>query len=85
MDRALRYHVLPNKLGEGILIFDIQTGNVQYPACWQDLSAYYYYLVNRGYTEKAQQLLADSMEGSKPITKLIQIQIENRYIFSSIC
>lgn len=72
MNRNIRYHVLPNKLGEGILILDIDTGNMQFPVCWQDLNAYYHYLVDKGHIEAAQQLLAESMAGKKPITKMIQ-------------
>jgi hypothetical protein len=71
MDMNFRYHVIPGKTGEGILIFDAHTGNVQYPVCWQDLSAYYHYLLSRGHAEEAQQLLAESMAGNKPITRMI--------------
>lgn len=73
MDICTRYHILPSQTGEGIIILDIQTGNIQYPVCWQDLSAYYHYLSDKGHKDKAQQLLADSMEGKKPITKMIKM------------
>ena len=51
-------------------IFDSETGAVQYPVCWQDISAYYNYLVNRGRIDEAQELLAESMAGRKPITNM---------------
>lgn len=73
MDINLRYHILPSQTGEGIILLDLHTGKVQYPVCWQDLSAYYHYLIDKGQKEKAQQLLADSMDGKKPITKMINI------------
>ena len=66
-----RYHVLPSRESNKIFIIDTQTGSVQYPVCWQDLSAYYHYLVGKGHIVEAQQLLADSMAGKKPITKMI--------------
>ena len=75
MDMSVRYHILPNQTGEGIILLDFQTGKMQCPICWQDLSAYYNYLVYKGYKDEAQQLLADSMEGKKPITQMIQMQI----------
>ncbi len=71
MDMRIRYHIIPNKTGAGIMIFDADTGHVQYPICWQDLCAYYHYLVDRGHTEEAQRLLAESMAGNKPITRMI--------------
>lgn len=67
----VRYHVIPDKVGHGVMILDTETGNVQYPACWQDISAYYYYLVNLGRIDEAQNLLAESMAGHKPITSMV--------------
>ena len=52
-------------------IFDSETGAVQYPVCWQDISAYYNYLVDRGRMDEAQELLAESMAGHKPITNML--------------
>jgi hypothetical protein len=71
MNNNARYHVLPSKDGNSVLIFDSQTGAIQYPTCWQDLSAYYNYLLGRGRIEESQKLLAESMSGNKPITKML--------------
>lgn len=68
---STRYHVIPDKVGNGVIIFDSETGAVQYPACWQDLAAYYYYLVERGRIDESQKLLAESMAGNKPITNML--------------
>ncbi|HQS73621.1 MAG: hypothetical protein B7Y56_03865 [Gallionellales bacterium 35-53-114] len=54
------------------MIFDVETGSVQYPVCWQDLLAYYNYLVGQGRIEESQKLLADSMAGNKPITRMLE-------------
>ena len=67
----IRYHVIPDKVGQGVTIVDTETGAVQYPVCWQDISAYYYYLVNLGRIGEAQNLLAESMAGHKPITSMV--------------
>lgn len=66
-----RYHVLPDKSTGSVLIFDAETGAIQYPACWQDLAALYHYLVDRGRIAESQKLLADCMAGAKPITNLL--------------
>ncbi|HUW75784.1 MAG TPA: hypothetical protein VMV70_03815 [Gallionella sp.] len=71
MSKSLRYHVIPEDDGIHVKIFDSQTGAIQYPVCWQDLSAYYAYLVAKGRIEESQKLLADSMAGNKPITKML--------------
>lgn len=67
----VRYHVIPDKVGHGVSILDSDTGLVQYPACWQDISSYYYYLVNLGRINESQTLLAESMAGHKPITSMV--------------
>lgn len=72
MEMNARYHILPDKHHEGVLIFDAQTRAIQHPVCWQDLVAYYNYLVGLGRIEESQKLLADSMAGNKPITKMIE-------------
>jgi hypothetical protein len=69
-----RYYLIPVKIGNGIMIFDSETGAIQYPACWQDLAAYYHYLAQRGRIEESQKLLAESMAGEKPITHMLQTQ-----------
>ena len=74
MDKTVRYHVLPDKSGQGIIVLDTHTGKIQYPTCWQDLWAYYHYLVGRNHFDEAQLLLADSMAGNKPITRMILMQ-----------
>ncbi len=71
MSISNRYHVLPGKDGNTVLIFDSHTGAIQYPACWQDLAAYYNYLLGRGRTAESQKLLADCMAGSKPISAML--------------
>lgn len=65
----IRYHVIVDN--RNVLIFDSETGEVQHPACWQDISAYYNYLVDRGRIEESQNLLAESMAGRKPITSMV--------------
>ena len=67
----VRYHVIPEKEGQGVSILDTATGIVQYPACWQDIAAYYHYLVDLGRIEESQNLLAESMAGHKPITNMV--------------
>lgn len=68
---SIRYHVIADEVGTGVMILDTETGAVQHPACWQDISAYYYYLVNLGRIDQAQNLLAESMAGHKPITSMV--------------
>lgn len=70
-DMNNRYHVIPDKAGPGVFILDIETGAVQYPACWQDISAYHNYLVDRGRIAESQELLAESMAGKKPMTNMV--------------
>ncbi len=65
-----RYHILPDR-SAGAMVFDTETGAVQYPTCWQDLTAFYHYLVGRGRIDESQKLLAESMAGAKPITRLV--------------
>lgn len=71
INMSIRYHVIPDKVGQGVTILDTETGAIQYPACWQDISAYYYYLVGLGRLDEAQNLLAESMAGHKPITSMV--------------
>jgi hypothetical protein len=71
MSMDLRYHVIPDQVGQGVLIYDAETGSVQHPACWQDIAAYYFYLVDRGRMAESQNLLAESMAGHKPITNMV--------------
>jgi hypothetical protein len=72
MNMSVRYHVVPDKSGTGVMIFDAETGHVQYPHCWQDISAYYHYLIGRGRLDEAQGLLAEAMSGSKPMTRMLE-------------
>lgn len=71
INMSIRYHVIPEKVGKGVSILDTETGLVQYPACWQDISSYYYYLVGLGRIAESQTLLAESMAGHKPITNMV--------------
>lgn len=68
---SVRYHIIQDQVTHEVTIFDSETGAVQHPACWQDISAYYYYLVDRGRIDEAQNLLAESMAGHKPITSMV--------------
>jgi hypothetical protein len=72
MKRMTRYNIIPNGDCGGFMIFDSETGAIQYPVCWQDLVAYYNYLVGLGRFDESQKLLADSMAGNKPITKMVE-------------
>jgi hypothetical protein len=71
METTTRFHLLMDNEDNRVMIFDAVTGRIQHPACWQDISAYYYYLVGRNRLVEAQCLLAESMSGSKPITSMI--------------
>lgn len=66
-----RFHLLMDNEQGRVMIFDALTGIVQYPACWQDISAYYHYLVGRNRLDEAQALLAESMSGGKPMTRMV--------------
>jgi hypothetical protein len=50
-----------------VAVFDVHTGKVQYPACWQEIATYYHYLIGRGCTSEAQRLLAESIADNKPV------------------
>ncbi len=71
MSNKLRYQVITDEMSNAVLFFDSQTGATQRPECWQDLAAYYYYLVGRGKIIESQKLLAESMAGNKPITNML--------------
>lgn len=72
MDTTIRYHLLMDTEDNRVMIFDTLTGRVQHPACWQDISAYYHYLLGRNRLDEAQNLLADSMSGSKPMSRMVE-------------
>ncbi|HQT26255.1 MAG TPA: hypothetical protein PLK99_06610 [Burkholderiales bacterium] len=67
----IRYHIIPDEASHRVMIFDSETGAIQHPACWQDIAAYHNYLVDRGRMHEAQNLLAESMAGRKPITNMV--------------
>lgn len=71
MNISVRYKIIPNEKYGDIIIFDAETGKIQHPVCWQDLLAYYNYLVGQGRIEESQKLLAESIAGKKPITKML--------------
>lgn len=71
MEALARFHLLMDKEQGNVMIFDALTGVVQYPSCWQDISAYYHYLVGRNRLDEAQALLSDSMSGRKPMTRMV--------------
>ncbi len=79
MDTTVRFHMLMSDTGSHEMVFDAETGRVQHPACWRDLSAYYHYLLGRGRKDEAQALLADSMAGNKPITRMVD-GVSNKYV-----
>ena len=72
MDTTVRYHLVMDNGNGRVMILDTHTGNFQYPACWQDIAAYYHYLAGRNRHEEAQNLLAESMSGQKPITRMVE-------------
>jgi hypothetical protein len=72
MNMQARYYIIPDETWAGVIIFDSLTGAIQHPVCWQDLVAYYNYLVGQGRIDEAQKLLADSMAGNKPISKMFE-------------
>lgn len=72
METMSRYHLLSDRTQGRVMIFDALTGAVQYPVCWQDIAAYYHYLVGRNRAPEAQGLLADAMAGSKPMTRMAE-------------
>lgn len=72
MNMSARYQIKPNENYEGVTIVDAETGAIQHPVCWQDLVAYYNYLVGQGRIDESQKLLAESIAGKKPITKMLE-------------
>jgi hypothetical protein len=66
-EKSMRYRIDE----KAVLILDQETGRTQHPVCWQDLFAYYCYLVGRGRVEESQTLLEESMAGRKPITRML--------------
>lgn len=67
-----RYHILEDSQQNRVMIFDALTDAIQYPVCWQDISAYYHYLLGRNRGDEAQALLADAMSGGKPMTRMVE-------------
>ena len=77
-----RYKIIPNEQNGGGIIIDSETGTTQIPVCWQDLVAYYNYLVGLGRNDESQKLLAESIAGNKPISKMLEFvssQISTMY------
>ncbi len=72
MSMKERYHILTDHGAGGAMVYDAETGAVQYPACWQDLTALYHYLVGRGRVDESQVLLAESMAGTRPVTTMVE-------------
>jgi hypothetical protein len=69
---SLRFSLLSDAETNDVLIFDAETGTIQHPICWQDLVAYYNYLMGLGRVDESQKLLAESIAGKKPITKMLE-------------
>jgi hypothetical protein len=82
IDNNVRYHVIPDVCGDRVLVFDAQTGALQSPECWQDLAAYYAYLVGRGRIKESQELLAESIGGNKPITRMLKSVVPSGLVVS---
>lgn len=59
-------------------IVDGDTGDIVHPSCWDDLSPYYSYLVERGHEQLAQSVLRDVMKGEKVISKMIAASQKRR-------
>ena len=72
MNMSVRYSLLSDKETNDVLILDAETGTIQHPICWQDLVAYYNYLVGTGRVDESQKLLSESLAGNKPITKMLE-------------
>ncbi len=72
MNKPARYKIIPNGDCGGIMIFDSETGTIQYPICWEDIVACYNRLVRQGRIGESQELLAESMAGNSQITKLVK-------------
>jgi hypothetical protein len=72
MNMSARYQIIPDKDSNSGMILDSKTGAIQHPVCWQDLVAYYNYLVGLGRNAESQKLLAESIAGKKPITQMLE-------------
>ncbi len=72
MESAARYHLLMDTSENRVMIFDTATGRLQHPACGRDIAAYFHYRVARNRLAEAQDLLADSMSGCKPMTRMVE-------------
>lgn len=72
MNMITRYHIILDEDKKDVIIFDSETGAIQHPVCWQDLVAYYNYLVGLGRNAESQKLLAESIAGKKPITQMLE-------------
>lgn len=53
-------------------LVDSLTGNIYRPECWETLSAYYAYLVEKGHSDYAQHILQKVIKGEKYISKMIE-------------
>jgi hypothetical protein len=72
MNMSVRYSLSFDAKTNDTLIVDAETGAIQHPVCWQDLVAYYNYLLGTGRVDESQKLLAESIAGNKPITKMLE-------------
>lgn len=83
MNINVRYTIFSDAGSKEVLILDTESGTYQHPVCWQDLFAYYNYLVGTGRIEESQRLLAESMAGKKPITKMLEFLAGTVYVSKS--
>jgi hypothetical protein len=79
MNMSVRYSLLSDAETNDVLILDAETGTIQHPVCWQDLVAYYNYLMGLGRVDESQKLLAESIAGKKPITKMLEYASSSSY------
>lgn len=84
MNINMRYTIFSDAETQEVLILDTETSTFQHPVCWQDLLAYYNYLVGSGRIEESQKLLAESMAGKKPITKMVEFLAGTAYVTKSL-
>jgi len=84
MNINLRYTIFSDAESKEVLILDTVSGTFQHPVCWQDLLAYYNYLVGAGRIVESQKLLAESMAGNKPITKMLEFLSGTAYVTKSL-
>ncbi len=72
LEESRRFHVLHDEKEGCTVVYDAQTEELKKPSCWQDMNAYYHYLMHRQRHHEAQTMLAEFMAGGTPITRLVK-------------